>query len=45
VWGKAEGLVKDGVALDAVRGWMDELHDVMRSVERSNLDDEFKELP
>jgi hypothetical protein len=43
--GKAEGL-KDGVALDAVRSWSDELHDViMCSIERSDLDEVLKEWP
>ena len=39
-----EGVVEDGVALEAVCGWAHELHEVVCCVERGDLDQEFEEL-
>jgi len=39
-----EGVVEDGVALEAVCGWAHELNGVVRCVERGDLDHEFEEL-
>ena len=39
-----EGLIKDGVTLEAVRGWTDQLHGVVRSVERGDFEKKLEEL-
>ena len=41
---RVEGVVEDGVALEAVCGWTHELHEVVRCVKRGDLDQEFDEL-
>jgi hypothetical protein len=41
---EVQGLIKDSVTLGAVRGWTDELHNVMRSVECGDLEQKLEEL-
>jgi hypothetical protein len=39
-----KGVVEDGVTLEAVCGWMHELHKVVHCVEHGDLDQEFDKL-